>query len=208
MQSGAEVCQTVAREFLPARGAPAAPADLDEIRRALRSVGYYAMSGRGDPGADPPAPPFTVAVLDGDRAWKGNDAVNVLPGIYGTGGVGGDVYLVAPDSFLSKVPIRKKVEEYGRAQGRRLLLFPYDCFATSPLKHHSVPPHYRVSAAEQALIMRTLHAGGTPSQIYETDPVAVWIGARLGELVEIWRPSEAGVEIAYRLVRRGRVKMG
>lgn len=208
MQSGAEVCQTVAREFLPARGAPAAPADLDEIRRSLRGVGYYAASGPGDPTADPPSPPFTIAVLDGDRAWKGNDAVKILPGIYGSGGLGGDVYLVAPDSFLSKVPIWKKVEEYGRAQKRRLLILPYDCFATSPLKHHSVPPHHRVPAAETRWVQETLYSGGSPAQIYDTDPAAVWIGARPGELVEIWRPSEAGTEIAYRLVRRGRIKMG
>ena len=81
-------------------------------------------------------------------------------------------------------------------------VYPYHVFAMNIPRHLSVPPHRIMSAEEVADLLATQHKQfhNLPS-IYVNDPPVIWCGGRVGQVVEITRPSEvAGTAMYYRRI--------
>lgn len=217
------IALTVLQEYFPARGlralaprtstAPAVdPATItrDEVRRALRAVSYFRVDGGADAGAPPST---TVAVLD-DTPWNGSALDEALPAI-AAGGTG-EILIVAPEAFLAKGGLLKRIDTFRRAlpEGRRLVVLPQHPFATNPLKNAGAPRHTLLSPEERARVLADLKldgggAGGAPradsyadmALIYESDPAALWLGAVPGDVVRIERTTPSHVALVYRKVR-------
>ena len=205
------VCQTVAREFLPARGlvprpSPSNPApegvdDEDHIRLTLRAMHFFRIDA-----APPDAPPtseatLTVAVIAGTG---GGDVDKLLSSVYAKGT--GDVILVATDEFLTKTGALRRVEAFRLARTeRRLLVLTPDPFATNPLESTGVPEQRVLAGDEVEEVLADLRLRpGELSMIFETDPAVVWLGGVAGEIVEIKRRSATGTALAYRVIRPAR----
>jgi len=75
----------------------------------------------------------------------------------------------------------------------------------SPLSHKLVPKHEIVSAEEAKAIIEKY--GVVPTQlpaVLESDPVAIELGAKVGEVIKITRNSRtSGTAVYYRIVVRG-----
>jgi DNA-directed RNA polymerase subunit H (RpoH/RPB5) len=205
------VCQTIVRDFLPARGlaprsssyaaVPGDAADADHIRLTLRTMNHFRIDAAPPDAAATSEATLTVAVIAGTG---GGDVDKLLSSVY-AGGTG-DVILVATDEFFGKTGALRRVEAFRLARaGRRLLVLTPDPFATNPLKSTGVPNHRLLEEKEAEVVLEDLRLRpGELSQIYETDPPVIWLGGVAGEIVEIERRSVAGTALAYRVVRPAR----
>lgn len=76
------------------------------------------------------------------------------------------------------------------------------------LQHRMVPPHRILSAQEKSRLLKELGDVELPKILYQIDPVAVFLGCRPGQVVEILRPSPEGfLYPAYRVCARGTLRM-
>ena len=88
-----------------------------------------------------------------------------------------------------------------------------ETFSTNQLQyniteHNLVPPHRLLEPAEQEEVLKRMQV--TPAQlpkIFTSDPVVKWYGARVGQVMEITRPSPDGhFYKAHRVVIKGTYK--
>jgi DNA-directed RNA polymerase subunit H (RpoH/RPB5) len=210
---------TVLREYFPARGlrvlpprssvTPAVdPATItrDDIRRTLRSTRYFRVDG----GKNADVPPTTTIVVLDDIPWGGADVDEILPAI--AAGSSGEILIIAPEAFLLKNPLLKRVDTYRRTlpPERRLIVLPRNPFAANPLKSAGTPRHTLLTAEDRERVLSDLKldtgasgAGGYAdiALLYESDPTALWLGAVAGDLGRVERTTPSHVALVYRKVR-------
>jgi len=205
------VCQTVVREFLPARGlalrpSPYSPApgdadDADHIRLTLRTMHHFRIDA-----ALPDAPAtseasLTIAVIAGTG---GGDVDKLLTSVYSKSA--GEVVLVATDEFFGKTGALRRVEAFRLARAEcRLLVTTPDPFAANPLTSTGVPEQRILEEKEAEEVLGDMRLRPAElSQVFETDPVMIWLGGVAGQIVEIKRRAATGTALAYRVVRPAR----
>ena len=100
-----------------------------------------------------------------------------------------------------KEAIRLLSEKYGVF----IQIFPIRNLMYNCIKHKSVPQHIRITKTEYEVYLQdfldSLHIESLENlpKIFDTDPVAMFIGLRPGEMCKIIRPSmSAGEHIVYR----------
>lgn len=100
-----------------------------------------------------------------------------------------------------KEAIRLLSEKYGVF----IQIFPIRNLMYNCTKHKSVPQHIRITKTEYEVYLQdfldSLHIASLENlpKIFDTDPVAMFIGLRPGEMCKIIRPSmSAGEHIVYR----------
>ena len=100
-----------------------------------------------------------------------------------------------------KEAIRLLSEKYGVF----IQIFPIRNLMYNCTKHRSVPQHIRITKTEYEVYLQdfldSLHIESLENlpKIFDTDPVAMFIGLRPGEMCKIIRPSmSAGEHIVYR----------
>tara|TARA_Y100000768_G_scaffold387395_1_gene378530 strand:+ start:10679 stop:11266 length:588 start_codon:yes stop_codon:yes gene_type:complete len=100
-----------------------------------------------------------------------------------------------------KEAIRLLSEKYGVF----IQIFPIRNLMYNCTKHKSVPQHIRITKTEYEVYLQdfldSLHIESLENlpKIFDTDPVAMFIGLRPGEMCKIIRPSmSAGEHIVYR----------
>ena len=100
-----------------------------------------------------------------------------------------------------KEAIRLLSEKYGVF----IQIFPIRNLMYNYTKHKSVPQHIRITKTEYEVYLQdfldSLHIESLENlpKIFDTDPVAMFIGLRPGEMCKIIRPSmSAGEHIVYR----------
>ena len=100
-----------------------------------------------------------------------------------------------------KEAIRLLSEKYGVF----IQIFPIRNLMYNCTKHKSVPQHIRITKTEYEVYLQdfldSLHIQSLENlpKIFDTDPVAMFIGLRPGEMCKIIRPSmSAGEHIVYR----------
>jgi DNA-directed RNA polymerase subunit H len=81
--------------------------------------------------------------------------------------------------------------------------FKYSMFSSNKLEYLLVPTHRIVSKEEEKAILERLMVDKRDlPKIRKGDAIAVWLGAEIGDLIDIDRPSEAaGIEKKYCVVR-------
>lgn len=74
-------------------------------------------------------------------------------------------------------------------------------FINNPMEHILVPKHERVTAEEEAEVMKLVQSKAQlPVIKFHSDPIARCLGLTPGEIVKITRPSpSAGVYVVYRV---------
>lgn len=79
-----------------------------------------------------------------------------------------------------------------------------EVFGDWELRRPPGPPHAVCSAEETQRLLRTFGASSLP-RIWAGDPQCRWLGARVGSVVRVQRPTSdvGGVEDHFRLVVRG-----
>ena len=80
--------------------------------------------------------------------------------------------------------------------------YSYKLFIIDVTKHHCVPPHSIADRREVEEYCKEYYLSlNSLPKILQTDPQAVWLGVKPGQVVKILRPSEsAGYAVAYRQV--------
>jgi len=83
--------------------------------------------------------------------------------------------------------------------------YDYKLFEIEIPKHFTVPVHEIMSPDEtNELLKDTMKEKHHFAKIFHNDPMAIWIGARPGDMIRIFRLSEStGEAITYRLCIRG-----
>ncbi len=117
-----------------------------------------------------------------------NDFVKVI------GGLTGEIILIS-----NKV-LTTSIREYANSVNILLYSFTFEKFLINMMKAPLVPPHRLLSKEEANLVLQSLHkeAKHLPG-ISVNDTQAIWIGARLGDIVEIKRYVEStGTSLFYR----------
>ncbi|MDE2097442.1 MAG: hypothetical protein KGL39_09375 [Patescibacteria group bacterium] len=126
-----------------------------------------------------------------------------------------EVILVAPPEFFYKKNLVGVVEGYQKAEapetpadleGKAAFysMYPYHLFVTDLRKRKDIPRHTVMSPEDADRELKAMRLSGRDvPTIYETDPPAVWEGARAGQLLKIVRDSETAMTaVTYRLVIR------
>lgn len=125
-----------------------------------------------------------------------------------------ELIVVAEDAFFKHRPLLDIIEEYKAESelvakgpdptGRAHIcnVYNYRCFALAVPEHVEVPRHRIMAPDEVEAFYKFEHL--EPSDlisIYSADPPVVWLGARVGDLVEITRMSETAIKaVAVRRV--------
>jgi DNA-directed RNA polymerase subunit H (RpoH/RPB5) len=187
-------------------------ARIDPRRRALRGARDWVV--------------ILVLAAEGKYSHHSPDLRKLLEGVEveqaARGGRLDELIIVADEVFFGRKNLTDVVREFqGRAAEARAAAKagPLDTGGAAPFysahyyhnfvlvvpEHEAVPVHRIMAPAECAALYASerLTREDLPV-IYATDPPAIWIGARAGEVVEITRYSlTAGRAIYYRRVERG-----
>ncbi|MES2339218.1 MAG: DNA-directed RNA polymerase subunit RpoH/Rpb5 C-terminal domain-containing protein [Pseudomonadota bacterium] len=192
-------------------------ARVDPRRRALRGARAWVV--------------ILVLAADGKYSHHSPDLRKLLEGVEveqaARAGRLDELIIVADEVFFSRKNLTDVVREFqagaaaarqaARARGPLSLLLDANGAAPFYSAHHfhnfvlvipehaAVPAHRIMAPAECDALYATerLTRDDLPT-IYASDPAAIWIGARAGEVVEIVRYSAtAGRAVTYRRVERG-----
>jgi DNA-directed RNA polymerase subunit H (RpoH/RPB5) len=117
-----------------------------------------------------------------------------------------DILLITYDSLGTN--ILNKFDEYTTLGSEnagyiRILPYEYKLFTSERMKHKSIPPSRVITREEEKKVVAELFADKKDlPKMRVIEPVAVWLGAEVGDMIEELIPSEAaGVETKYRVVR-------
>jgi DNA-directed RNA polymerase subunit H (RpoH/RPB5) len=121
--------------------------------------------------------------------------------------------IIAPQSFFTKKPLLDTMDMISSERGTKVYdpngekphynAYPYNIFAFNLPKHVEVPLHEIVPIERAIEFMQFERISRTDSlqKILSSDPPVVWLGARDGQIIKIYRPSETTLEtIVYRRV--------
>lgn len=101
------------------------------------------------------------------------------------------------------VPKRSKpLHVQVRAYGPQLELFTLNDLLVNISRHALTPKHALLSPERAEQVLAEYHATAAEMpKMYDTDPMARYIGAKAGDMVEVVRPSiTSGLSTAYRVV--------
>ena len=212
-----EVGTTLAGPYLKARGLRRVDdggGDVDTVRRLLREAGLYRIlaeenagpaGGAGGAGRAGGARLISLT-LAGPGPWDTEGvSKRLIPGAYHplNGRSPDEVVLVVPPVILKTANLMRAVESQRKNHKARLLLLEAYPFGMNPFDNVLVPRHELLTPREAETVLDSLDcARAGLSQMKETDPAAVWLGARPDDVVRIYRRSAAGIVPAYRVVTR------
>lgn len=109
--------------------------------------------------------------------------------------------IVVSDTEISST-IRAKIADNVVLHDKIVSLYTYNLFAVE-LPIAVGIPHILLSGEALQNVLADLHCSPKAlPHIYDTDPQAIWIGARAGGIIKIGRQTDRGIEIAYRYVIR------
>lgn len=124
-----------------------------------------------------------------------------------------ELIIIAPQSFFGKKPLLDTMEMISNEKGIKTYdptgekpyynAYPYNIFVLNLPEHVEVPRHEIVPMDGVVNFMRFERLSKMDSlpKILSSDPPVVWLGARDGQIVKIYRPSETTLEtIVYRRV--------
>jgi len=101
--------------------------------------------------------------------------------------------------------VKEAIRLLSQKYGVFIQIFPIRNLMYNCTKHKSVPQHIRITKTEYEVYLQdfldSLHIESLENlpKIFDTDPVAMFIGLRPGEMCKIIRPSmSAGEHIVYR----------
>lgn len=119
-----------------------------------------------------------------------------------------DVIVISKDEL--SVHLNKRIvasmtngDDHDNSGFIRIAAYKYSMFSSVKQDNVLVPPHRIMSKDEsQALLERLMVEKRDLSKIRQSDPMAVWLGAEIGDIIDIDGFSEsAGIEKKYRVVR-------
>jgi DNA-directed RNA polymerase subunit H (RpoH/RPB5) len=99
--------------------------------------------------------------------------------------------------------IKNKIDALHTNNSKRMIsMYPYDVFKVVLPESVKVPPHRILPAEEAQMVLQQLKCEKTSlPKILVTEPIMIWIGAKVGDIIEITRFSQNTKEsIAYRIV--------
>ena len=104
--------------------------------------------------------------------------------------------------IISSRVLTNKIREYAMSTGIRVTSYDYRIFVIDVTNAPLVPKHRILSQPEVAeLLNHILKPKESLPKILINDPQVVWLGAVVGEVIEIERPSEVtGTTMIYRIV--------
>jgi DNA-directed RNA polymerase I, II, and III subunit RPABC1 len=110
-----------------------------------------------------------------------------------------EVIIMTNDNLTDSV--RKLVMDMWGANKLSVSVFNIYQFINNPMEHVLVPKHERVTADEEAEVMKLVQSKAQlPVIKFHSDPIARCLGLTPGEIVKITRPSpSAGVYVVYRV---------
>ena len=102
--------------------------------------------------------------------------------------------------IIVKLPPSPKIMERIRKESSKVQLFYEDQLKFDISKHRKVPPHRILSAEEKDAFLTRFNILNAETQmplLDSQDPMAKWIGAKPGDIVEVMRRSESAGSTAY-----------
>jgi DNA-directed RNA polymerase I, II, and III subunit RPABC1 len=166
--------ETILQSMLKARGVEGVPSDVEGLEGKLQKYGSILVWNS-----------MKKAVTSGEM-----DAF--LEKLAETGAAQGILIIKAPPS--------PKTLERVRKEAARLQVFCEDNLKFDISKHRKVPPHRILNAEEREALLKRYNIQTPESQmplLDSQDPMAKWIGARPGDIVEILRRSETAGSTPY-----------
>ena len=117
-----------------------------------------------------------------------------------------EVVVIAPEVVFEKKGKKNMfdvIAEFRAAKTIEYNMYPYSIFSHNLLDVAIVPKHEVLSTAEMELVLSQMRLTGRDLKtMLVTDPAAVWLGGRAGQLVRTTSPSEtAGEAIDYWMLR-------
>lgn len=102
--------------------------------------------------------------------------------------------------FISEKRVTNSLQAYTTANNRKILSYVYQQFTIDMTKAPLVPKHRLMEPEEAEAILKKLYIESKDiAGISVNDTQAIWIGAEIGDCVEITRFSESvGLSITYR----------
>lgn len=115
-----------------------------------------------------------------------------------------EVMVIAADEVVKKKNLLSEVRARNADGKARYNIYPFKIFACVVPNNPLVPKHEIMTPAEsrEFLDLTCLHPSQVPV-LLESDAAAVWLGARSGDYVRVWRRSETAASFVpfVRLVR-------
>jgi len=209
-----QLLHTIASDFLETRGLQLVgtlPDDDSLSHQVMVSPGYVRINARSAP-AEGKAEGYLVVIYFLGTGSKymlhGNDLDVLLRQLENENPTDRllsnlqELILVAPDVFFTKSNLLEIFKKHADASSAYYNPQPYHRFSMNLLKSVSVSPHRIMSEAE---VKQTFKYGEKKTDlpvILITDPVVLWIGARVGQVIEVTRwSSSTGHAITYYRVK-------
>ena len=194
------VC-TIVERFFPFRGlAPDAPAPGRDAIEGMAASDAVVRVSAGAAGARVQA----LVLTPGGKYMTNSTQLRAL--IEGAAAPLAELIIVADDTFFTKKNMTDVIVGLRAGGGATLYSAARFCnFICDIPAHLSVVPHEILPpAAVAAILARERRKLSDLPRIYLSDPMVVWVGARVGQVLKITRDSQtAGVAISYRLVVTG-----
>ena len=158
-----------------------------EFELALRSNGFVYIIGINRYGE-----PATIVLTDivSHIANHTNEFTNAM------GKLKGDIMLI------SNKQATNQIKQYATSIGLIFSSYTFGLFAIDMTKAPMVPPHRIMSRDEiKDLFQFTVSERSDLPKIFITDTQIIWLGAKIGDVIEVTRWSEAtGYSIIHRVV--------
>jgi len=158
-----------------------------EFELAMRSNGYVYVTG-----INRYSEPATIVLTDivSHIANHTNEFTNAM------GKLKGDIMLI------SNKQATNQIKQYATTIGLKFSSYTFGLFAIDMTKASMVPPHRIMSKEEiKELFQFTASERADLPKIFINDTQIIWLGARIGDVIEVTRSSEAtGYAIIHRVV--------
>jgi DNA-directed RNA polymerase subunit H (RpoH/RPB5) len=118
-----------------------------------------------------------------------------------------EIILISKDLF--NIHLNKKINKFinlGETDERFVHIFNYEyvSFISERPKHKLVSPQRIISKEEEKEVLEAIYKSNKKDipMIKKGEPIAVWMGAEVGDIIEALYPSEAsGIELKYLITR-------
>ena len=207
-----QLLHTIASDFLDSRKLQLVgvlPDDDSLSHQVMVSPGYVRINAESAPESTPKSAERRLVVIyflgTGSKYMlHGNDLDVLLRQLENenTAAELQELILVTPDVFFTKSNLLEIFKRHAEASSAYYNPQPYHRFSMNLLKSVLVSPHRIMSESEVKLTFKYGEKKTDLPVILITDPVVLWIGARIGQVVEVTRWSAStGHAITYYRVK-------
>ena len=201
-----QLLRIISTDFLSARKLKLMgelPSDDIISYRVTVSPGYVRVGAAAEAAGGEAARRVDVCFMGGGSKYMqhGNDFDSLLSDLTKDKTLD-ELILVAPDTFFAKSNLLEIFQRHADSSKTFCNPQPYQRFSMNVLASSAVSPHRIMPESEVAATFTHGEKRVDLPAILVTDPIVLWIGARVGQVIEVTRPSPStGRAITYYRVK-------